>query len=102
LDELYPYFRFLRYELWGDQKFFNNMIGKPIKKEELKDQVCEIVKQILNPIMIRREKKEVMKHTDLGLKEKEEQHVFVEMTSAERDLYEVIHKKGQQEIQAIL
>ncbi len=83
LGELYSLFRFLNPSMFGSFDQFNHHYALPIQNREDKEAAKELKKKIY-PFVLRRLKKDVLK----DLPDKIEQTLFVEMTSAQRNLYE--------------
>ncbi len=83
LGELYALFRFLNPAMFGSVDDFNRSYATPIQKFNEKDVARELKKKIY-PFILRRLKRDVLK----DLPEKVEQTLFVEMSKAQKQLYE--------------
>jgi SNF2 family DNA or RNA helicase len=83
LSELYSLFRFLNPPMFGSLESFNQYYLTPIQKHNDKDVTAELRKKIY-PFILRRLKKDVLKE----LPDKIEQVLYVEMTDAQKKLYE--------------
>ncbi|MFH0926328.1 MAG: DEAD/DEAH box helicase, partial [bacterium] len=83
LGELYSLFRFLNPAMFGSINDFNRFYAGPIQQQNDKEVVHELKKKIY-PFILRRLKKDVLK----DLPEKIEQTLFVDMTDAQKKLYE--------------
>lgn len=94
LGELWSLFHFLMPGLLGDQRQFRQWFRTPIEKhadEEKKN----LLSNRLKPFMLRRTKNEVAKE----LPPKTEMTHFIEITDAQRDLYEVIRMSMETKVQ---
>ena len=83
LGELYSLFRFLNPTMFGSIENFNQHYLSPIQKYNDKDITIELRKKIY-PFILRRLKKDVLKE----LPDKIEQILYVEMSEAQKKLYE--------------
>ncbi len=83
LSELYSLFRFLNPPMFGSLESFNQYYLSPIQKHNDKDVTAELRKKIY-PFILRRLKKDVLKE----LPDKIEQVLYVEMSEAQKKLYE--------------
>ncbi len=83
LGELYSLFRFLNPTMFGSIEGFNQHYLSPIQKYNDKDITAELRKKIY-PFILRRLKKDVLKE----LPDKIEQVLYVEMSDAQKKLYE--------------
>jgi SNF2 family DNA or RNA helicase len=83
LSELYSLFRFLNPPMFGSLESFNQYYLTPIQKHNDKDVTAELRKKIY-PFILRRLKKDVLKE----LPDKIEQVLYVEMSDAQKKLYE--------------
>lgn len=83
LGELYSLFRFLNPPMFGSLESFNQYYLSPIQKYNDKDVTAELRKKIY-PFILRRLKKDVLKE----LPDKIEQVLYVEMSEAQKKLYE--------------
>jgi len=83
LGELYSLFRFLNPSMFGSMDNFNQYYGSPIQKYNDKEVTAELRKKIY-PFILRRLKKDVLKE----LPDKIEQVLYVEMSDAQKKLYE--------------
>jgi len=83
LGELYSLFRFLNPSMFGSIESFNQYYLSPIQKNNDKDVTAELRKKIY-PFILRRLKKDVLKE----LPDKIEQILYVEMSDAQKKLYE--------------
>ncbi|HEX8462418.1 MAG TPA: SNF2-related protein, partial [Segetibacter sp.] len=83
LSELYSLFRFLNPPMFGSLESFNQYYLNPIQKHNDPDVTAELRKKIY-PFILRRLKKDVLKE----LPDKIEQVLYVEMSEAQKKLYE--------------
>ena len=83
LGELYSLFRFLNPTMFGSIESFNQHYLSPIQKYNDKEVTAELRKKIY-PFILRRLKKDVLKE----LPDKIEQVLYVEMSDAQKKLYE--------------
>ncbi|MEO5891935.1 MAG: DEAD/DEAH box helicase [Ferruginibacter sp.] len=83
LGELYSLFRFLNPTMFGSLENFNQFYLSPIQKYNDKEVTAELRKKIY-PFILRRLKKDVLKE----LPDKIEQVLYVEMSEAQKKLYE--------------
>jgi SNF2 family DNA or RNA helicase len=83
LGELYSLFRFLNPSMFGSIEAFNQYYLSPIQRYNDKEVTAELRKKIY-PFLLRRLKKDVLKE----LPDKIEQVLYVEMSEAQKKLYE--------------
>ncbi|MBA2761316.1 MAG: hypothetical protein H0U39_05025, partial [Segetibacter sp.] len=83
LGELYSLFRFLNPPMFGSIETFNQYYLSPIQRQNDKEATAELRKKIY-PFILRRLKKDVLKE----LPDKIEQVLYVEMSEAQKKLYE--------------
>jgi len=83
LGELYSLFRFLNPAMFGTLRSFSENYLSPIQKNNDKEAIRQLRKKIY-PFILRRLKKDVLD----DLPDKIEQTLFVEMSDAQRKLYE--------------
>jgi len=83
LGELYSLFRFLNPAMFGTVQNFNKNYLQPIQKNNDKVAIHQLRKKIY-PFILRRLKKDVLK----DLPDKMEQTLFIEMSTAQKKLYE--------------
>ncbi|MEM6965683.1 MAG: DEAD/DEAH box helicase, partial [Bacteroidota bacterium] len=83
LGELYSLFRFLNPAMFGTVGQFNQNYLYPIQKNNDKEAIRQL-RQKIYPFILRRLKRDVLK----DLPDKIEQTLFVEMSAAQRKLYE--------------
>ncbi len=83
LGELYSLFRFLNPAMFGTTGDFNENYLYPIQKSNDKEAILQLRKKIY-PFILRRLKKDVLS----DLPDKIEQTLFLEMSNAQRKLYE--------------
>ncbi len=83
LTELYSLFRFLNPAMFGSLKEFNDLYTMPITKQADRE-VTETLRRKINPFMLRRLKKDVLKE----LPDRIEQTLYVEMEPEQAELYE--------------
>ncbi|MFP5042354.1 SNF2-related protein [Parasediminibacterium sp. JCM 36343] len=94
LGELYSLFRFLNPSMFGSIDNFNQYYLTPIQKNNDKDITADLRKKIY-PFILRRLKKDVLKE----LPDKIEQTLYVEMSDAQKKLYEQRRQYYQEAIQ---
>lgn len=82
LGELYSLFRFLNPSMFGSLQMFNEYYLSPIQKHNDKEAIYQLRKKIY-PFILRRLKKDVLQ----DLPDKIEQTLFVEMSDAQKKLY---------------
>ncbi len=83
LGELYSLFRFLNPAMFGTLQKFNENYLTPIQKHNDKDAILQLRKKIY-PFILRRLKKDVLD----DLPDKIEQTLYIEMSDAQKKLYE--------------
>lgn len=83
LTELYSLFRFLNPSMFGSLQEFNALYTVPITKQADRE-VTETLRRKINPFMLRRLKKDVLKE----LPDRIEQTLYVEMEPEQAELYE--------------
>ncbi len=83
LSELYSLFRFLNPAMFGSAEDFNDYYAKPIQQDNDKEVAKELRRKIY-PFVLRRLKKDVLQ----DLPDKIEKILYVEMSSAQKKLYE--------------
>jgi len=94
LGELYALFRFLNPSMFGSFENFNQQYLSPIQRNNDKDITADLRKKIY-PFILRRLKKDVLTE----LPDKIEQVLYVEMSDAQRKLYEQRRQYYQEAIQ---
>ena len=97
LGELWSLFHFLTPGLLGDKKQFRRYFRHPIEKNQDKERQVMLVKRI-QPFLLRRTKNQVARE----LPYKTEMTQLIELTGAQRDLYEVIRMSTEKEVRAAI
>ncbi len=93
LGELWSLFHFLMPGLLGDKKQFRQFFKNPIEKERDEERRQFLIKRI-QPFLLRRTKNEVARE----LPHKTEMTIAVDLTGAQRDLYEMIRMNTEQSV----
>jgi len=97
LGELWSLFHFLTPGLLGDKKQFRRYFRHPIEKNQDKERQVMLVKRI-QPFLLRRTKNQVARE----LPYKTEMTQLIELTGAQRDLYEVIRMSTEKDVRAAI
>jgi len=96
LGELWSLFRVVAPGVFGGWEHFRNRFASPIERENDSDR-REALKNRLKPFVLRRTKKEVLK----DLPERTEMNLYVELSPAERALYDQVRQSAVGEIDSI-
>jgi len=100
LEDIYPLLRFLAVEPWSDASLWKRYIARPFESgQAAKMQAAlSLLSSILQPLMLRRTKRTLDEHTGapiLELPAKQTEVVYVDLSAAERQLYDAVYKASR-------
>ncbi|KAM3138535.1 hypothetical protein pb186bvf_009287 [Paramecium bursaria] len=102
LDELFSLLHFIRLEPWSDYVWWNTHINKPYEQND--SNVFKLLQTIMKPILLRRTKQSRDKEGNkiIDLPEKNIFRQIIPLSEEERNIYDHVEKRSQQEIQTYM
>jgi DNA repair protein RAD5 len=107
LEDIFPLLRFLDVDPWADSTVWKRYIGRPFESGQVAKMqaAVSLLSSILQPLMLRRTKRTRDEQTGepiLQLPSKHLEIVYIDLSPAERELYDAVYEQSRARVSTIL